>query len=79
MHAIRPNLSAVTWRKSSYSNEPGGDCVEVADNIPGTVVPVRDSKNPQGPVLLIPASSWAAFVTVIRSSARTAAAAAARA
>ncbi len=78
MRAIRPDLSPATWRKSSYSGVEGGDCVEVADNIPGTV-PVRDSKHPYGPALLIPASSWAAFVTVIRSSARTAAAAAARA
>ncbi|MEU0843846.1 DUF397 domain-containing protein [Streptomyces sp. NPDC005962] len=35
--------------------------MEVADGIPG-VVPVRDSKNPQGPALVFPAASWAAFI-----------------
>jgi hypothetical protein len=53
---------AAAWRKSTYSGGDGGEsCVEVLDNIPG-VVPVRDSKNPTGPVLLISASSWSAFI-----------------
>lgn len=47
------DLSSVAWRKSSYSNAQGADCVEVADNIPG-IIPVRDSKHPHGPVLLFP-------------------------
>lgn len=50
-----------TWRKSSYSGSSGGECVEMADNCPGTV-PVRDSKNPDGPVLVFGAASWRAFV-----------------
>ncbi|MFF7854416.1 DUF397 domain-containing protein [Streptomyces sp. NPDC007904] len=49
------------WRKSSYSNQEGGDCVEVADGFPG-VVPVRDSKVPHGPQLCFEAASWAAFI-----------------
>ncbi|WP_234365372.1 DUF397 domain-containing protein [Streptomyces sp. RTd22] len=57
----RPDLNGAAWRKSSYSNQAGGDCVEVADGIPG-VVPVRDSKSPHGPVLAFPAASWAAFI-----------------
>ncbi|MYU19836.1 DUF397 domain-containing protein, partial [Streptomyces sp. SID8361] len=32
-----PDLSVAAWRKSSYSNNNGGDCVEVADNLPGVV------------------------------------------
>ncbi|MEU3992657.1 DUF397 domain-containing protein [Streptomyces platensis] len=56
-----PELSAAHWRKSSYSNPNGGSCVEVADDFPG-LVPVRDSKNPQGPALLIPAAAWSEFV-----------------
>ncbi|MGW1884900.1 DUF397 domain-containing protein [Streptomyces sp. NPDC001970] len=52
---------AAPWRKSSYSNGQGGDCVEVLDDIPG-VVPVRDSKTPTGPVLVVTAAAWAAFV-----------------
>lgn len=36
------------WRKSSYSGSNGGECVEIAIGIPGTV-PVRDSKDPMRP------------------------------
>uniref|UniRef100_UPI0034DFD620 DUF397 domain-containing protein n=1 Tax=Streptomyces sp. PU-14G TaxID=2800808 RepID=UPI0034DFD620 len=36
------------WRKSSYSNDEGGSCLEVLDTDSATI-PVRDSKNPQGP------------------------------
>lgn len=46
---------------SSYSNGSGGECVEVRDDLP-CVVPVRDSKVPDGPALLIPAPAWAPFV-----------------
>ncbi|MGW7354883.1 DUF397 domain-containing protein [Streptomyces sp. NPDC054784] len=52
------------WFTSSYSDN-GGNCVEVAVNLVASrgVVPVRDSKNPYGPVLAVPAASFAAFVT----------------
>ncbi|MEU0693431.1 DUF397 domain-containing protein [Streptomyces niveus] len=56
-----PDLSGANWRKSSYSNGDGGDCVEIADGHPG-VVPVRDSKTPTGPVLLITPTAWSDFV-----------------
>ncbi|WP_418956778.1 DUF397 domain-containing protein [Streptomyces tritici] len=46
------------WRKSSHSAE--GDCVEVADLAPH--VAVRDSKNPDGPVLTLAPAAFAAFV-----------------
>ncbi|MFJ7066570.1 DUF397 domain-containing protein [Streptomyces sp. NPDC101115] len=59
------DLSTATWRKSSYSNNEGGACLEVADNLP--LVPVRDSKNPAGPVLLFPAAAWSAFVDEVKS------------
>ena len=59
-------LSNVTWRKSSYSNPDGGACLEVAGNAPAPVVPVRDSKNPEGPALTFPASAWSAFVVAVR-------------
>lgn len=55
------DLSTAQWRKSMYSNGQGGDCVEVLDDVPG-VVPVRDSKTPSGPVLVIGAAAWTAFV-----------------
>ncbi|OWA21693.1 DUF397 domain-containing protein [Streptomyces sp. CS057] len=58
----RPDLTAAAWRSSSYSNQEGGNCVQVADGFPG-VVPVRDSKNPTGPVLVPAAAAWSAFIT----------------
>ena len=56
------------WFKSSYS-ENGGVCVEVAVNLAATrgVVPVRDSKDPEGPALMFTAGAWAAFVASIQS------------
>jgi hypothetical protein len=53
------------WRKSSYS-QGGGDCLEVATGHP-TAVPVRDSKNPEGPKLVFGAGSWAAFVDGVKA------------
>ncbi|WPB89823.1 DUF397 domain-containing protein [Streptomyces malaysiensis] len=61
-----PDLSVAAWRKSSYSNNNGGNCVEVADNLPG-VVPVRDSKNPDGPAIPFPTKSWAAFIASLKA------------
>lgn len=52
------------WFTSSYSDN-GGDCVEVATNLAG-VVPVRDSKNPGGPVLRFGAGAFAVFVDGVR-------------
>jgi hypothetical protein len=57
----RLDLSAARWRKSSYSGGSGGSCVEVSDDFPG-VVPVRDSKNADGPALVVPAAAWQAFL-----------------
>ncbi|WP_445526541.1 DUF397 domain-containing protein [Streptomyces cyslabdanicus] len=56
-----PDPNDAAWRKSSYSNQAGGDCVEVADAVTD-VVPVRDSKVPHGPSLAFEAGSWAAFI-----------------
>ncbi|GGV19999.1 DUF397 domain-containing protein [Streptomyces griseoflavus] len=65
----RPGLSVAAWRRSSYSNQAGGDCVEVADGFPGAV-PVRDSKAPHGPALCFEAASWAAFLGGLRAEHR---------
>ncbi|MYU23777.1 DUF397 domain-containing protein [Streptomyces sp. SID8352] len=48
------------WIRSSRSGDNGGNCVEAILGFPG-VVPVRDSKNPDGPVLVIGRTAWAAF------------------
>jgi len=61
MRDLRADFSHATWRKSGYSNQDGGNCVEVADGVPGAV-PVRDSKVPGGPVLVVPAAAWREFV-----------------
>ncbi|MEV8328627.1 DUF397 domain-containing protein [Kitasatospora sp. NPDC056731] len=57
------DLSGARWRKSTYSGG-GGECIEVADDFPG-IVPVRDSKDPNGHTLAFPADAWQAFVTAV--------------
>jgi hypothetical protein len=59
------SLDQAAWRKSSYS---GGaqDCVEIAGNLPGAVA-VRDSKNPDGPALIITPRTWQAFLSQARN------------
>lgn len=56
------------WFTSSYSNN-GGDCVEVAANLVASrgIVPVRDSKSVDGPVLTVPAAAFSAFVSGVRA------------
>jgi hypothetical protein len=60
------DLTSADWRKASYSSNTG-NCVEVAQNLPG-VVAVRDSKNPDGPALVLTAGQWRAFVSGARAS-----------
>ncbi|MFG3404432.1 DUF397 domain-containing protein [Streptomyces sp. NPDC048142] len=60
-----PELSTAHWRSSSYSNTNGGECVEVSDDFP-ELVPVRDSKNPTGPALVLQATAWDAFISSIK-------------
>lgn len=55
------NLTRARWRKSTRSGGNGGNCVEVADNLPGMVA-VRDSKNPDGAMLVFTTDEWRAFV-----------------
>ncbi|MFJ6016389.1 DUF397 domain-containing protein [Streptomyces sp. NPDC092952] len=56
------------WYKSSYSGN-GGQCVEVAAHHIASrgTVPVRDSKNPSGPMLNVSAASFASFVAGVKS------------
>lgn len=57
-----------SWRKSSYSNGQGAECLEVSDALPGRV-PVRDSKDPHGPALLFTSGAWASFVSGVKGGA----------
>ncbi|MFD6192993.1 DUF397 domain-containing protein [Streptomyces sp. NPDC060275] len=53
-------------RTHTRPRRPGGDCVEVADNRATGAVPVRDSKNPSGPVVTVGAGAWQSFVDGLR-------------
>lgn len=53
------------WRKSSKSDNTGGQCVEVADL--AAAVAVRDSKDPDGPKLIFGSSAWQAFATQVKN------------
>jgi hypothetical protein len=59
--------SRAVWRTSSFSNN-GGACVEVADNQPNLIA-VRDSKDSNGPVLLLTAGQWREFISKLRTKA----------
>ncbi|MFI9272917.1 DUF397 domain-containing protein [Kitasatospora sp. NPDC052896] len=59
------DLTDAAWFKSSYSNGQA-NCVEVAFTAGGGV-PVRDSKDPQGPALIFAADAWRAFVGGLRA------------
>ncbi|MER7047819.1 DUF397 domain-containing protein [Streptomyces jumonjinensis] len=53
----------------AHASSNGGDCVEAAANPTATgVVPVRDSKRPNGPVLTVSPSAWTGLVALARSS-----------
>lgn len=54
------------WIKSSYSDDEGGNCVEVA--VSGAIR-IRDSKNPSGPELRVTAPAWSAFVFAVQPGA----------
>ncbi|MFJ9536992.1 DUF397 domain-containing protein [Streptomyces sp. NPDC101225] len=59
-----PALIDAQWRKSSFSGDTGGDCVEVADLSSHTAI--RDSKNPAGGVVTVTAGAFSAFLRILR-------------
>ncbi|MFF5140675.1 DUF397 domain-containing protein [Streptomyces sp. NPDC013157] len=59
-HVHQHPIDQLTWRRSSYSSEEGGECVEVAARL-GTVH-VRDSKDTTRAALAVDPSAWTAFV-----------------
>ncbi|MGW2815544.1 DUF397 domain-containing protein [Streptomyces sp. NPDC001415] len=53
---------SLRWFKSSYSDN-GGDCIEVATNlVDSRGVAVRDSKNPNGPSLILTEAAFTGLV-----------------
>ncbi|TMR23516.1 DUF397 domain-containing protein [Actinomadura geliboluensis] len=62
------DLKNAKWRKARRSLSNGGDCVELADVACASVVAVRDSKDPDGPVLLL---TRAALRTALQSATDT--------
>ncbi|WP_328665329.1 DUF397 domain-containing protein [Streptomyces sp. NBC_00322] len=53
------------WFKSSYSNDTGGACVEIANLT--SQVGIRDSKNKKGPALVVPTGAWSSFIGLVRA------------
>ncbi|MER5624232.1 DUF397 domain-containing protein [Streptosporangium sp. NPDC002544] len=59
-----PNL---TWRKSTLSGTNNDNCIEVAD-LPRGGQAVRDSKDPNGPMLNFTPGAWEAFITSVKTN-----------
>ncbi|GIF17287.1 hypothetical protein BJ973_000010 [Actinoplanes tereljensis] len=60
------DLSGAVWHKSTRSGGNGGDCVEVAANLP-RVVAIRDSKNRNGAALVFSRAEWREFVEGVKA------------
>jgi uncharacterized protein DUF397 len=58
------DVIGVAWRKSSYSGDNGGACVEVGTL--GPAVAVRDSTQPSGPQLAFPVATWKSFTNQLK-------------
>lgn len=63
-HITNAAATDFDWFKSSYSGD-NNSCVECAD-VPG-IVPVRDSKVPNGPALVFQSTTWSAFVGLVKA------------
>jgi len=61
------DISSVIWRKSSHSGANGGNCIEIA--AAARTVAVRDSKDPEGPVLAFGPKGWQRFADRVKADA----------
>ncbi|GAQ58969.1 DUF397 domain-containing protein [Streptomyces acidiscabies] len=59
----QPTNAPLTWVKSSYSGN-SGNCVEIA-TLPDGARALRDGKNPAGPNLTFPRTTWADFLRTV--------------
>ena len=57
----------VRWRKSSYSGNGGGTCVEVGEARRGVLV--RDTTDRSGPVLRFSPAEWRRFTDQVKTGA----------
>ncbi|MET8831013.1 DUF397 domain-containing protein [Streptomyces sp. NPDC004610] len=59
-----PDPGVSQWVKSTYSGGEGGQCFEwsPAYAIATGIVPVRDSKNPEGQPLAFSPDTWGHFI-----------------
>lgn len=60
------HMSSIRWRTSSYSGGNGGECVQVAAKPSAGWVLVRDSKDPDGPILAIQPTGWRRFTDHVK-------------
>ncbi|WP_231329681.1 DUF397 domain-containing protein [Actinomadura graeca] len=58
-------MGKVVWRKSAWSGENGGACVELA-SVRG-VIAIRDSRNPDGPKIHISRGDFLVFTGILKS------------
>lgn len=61
----RHGLSAAKWIKSSYSDDDGGNCIEIAPGI-RDFVPVGDTKSPYAPALMVTHTAWSTFISGVK-------------
>ncbi|MHB6907217.1 DUF397 domain-containing protein [Streptomyces sp. DB-54] len=62
-------LAGADWLKSSYSDGDGGQCLEFSPTPAPThaLVPLRDSKCPGGPVIIVSVTGWSSFVDAVKN------------
>jgi hypothetical protein len=64
---LNSSAAGFSWTKSSFSGG-NNDCVEVAHGAIPHAMPVRDSKRPAGPALVVSDAAWGAFVGSLKRS-----------
>ncbi|MFB4312059.1 DUF397 domain-containing protein [Actinomadura sp. GTD37] len=59
------DLSGEIWRKSSRSHDDGDACIEISSK--GETVAVRDSKDPDGPNLVMDRAEFLCFASALKN------------
>ncbi|MEV7965443.1 DUF397 domain-containing protein [Sphaerisporangium sp. NPDC088356] len=66
MDNVTQELAEARWRKSAHSGSDGSNCVEVA-HLHGGRRAVRDSKDRNGPALVVTPEEWTTFLTHVKT------------